>query len=299
MKGLFKTALCAAVALAFTFGTAAFAAPARADDGGFTIPEYDVKIVISDSGVYDVTETITVNFKEPRHGIYRDIPLSGTMTWRDCRGAPMSTDYVAQVADIDVAGHLFSVNQSGGNEEIRIGDADKTVQGMQTYVISYKLRFHGEGSKELDQVYYNIIGDGWNTTIDHAEFSVTLPAAFDGSLPGFSMGAQGTSGYKPDELSVTVAGATITGETKRVLQPYEGLTMSLVLPEGYFAQSTVSPAPSATPDKGGLSITTGGKGSLTITPEANPDAGQDQAKNLRALAFLLIAVLVALASPGR
>jgi hypothetical protein len=231
-----------------------------------------------------VTESITVDFTQQTHGIYRDIPLAGTWTWQDSR-QDVSGDYVETVSDVNVQDCKFTTSENNGYEEIKIGDPDVLVQGMQTYVLSYKLQFSGDGSKDFDQVYYNIIGSEWNTTIDHVLFSVTLPSAFDDSKLGFSLGAVGTSGYNPQDLTVIDTGTTITGETNRALQPNEGLTMRLVLPEGYFGD-------------GDLSVTTGGQGGLTITPEANPDTGAEQAKNAQSLALLMISIIVALSSPA-
>ena len=58
--------------MALLFATMA----ARADRGGFYYKSFRVDAVVHQDNVWDITETIDVFFEEPRHGIYRYIPLS-------------------------------------------------------------------------------------------------------------------------------------------------------------------------------------------------------------------------------
>jgi hypothetical protein len=190
---------------------------AQVDPNGYTITDYVVQADISSGNVYSVTETITVDFTQPHHGIYRDIPLQGVT-----------------VTNVDVKGHKFAVSQQDGYVEIKIGDPAVTVEGEQTYEIYYKLGFGDDGSQDFDEVYFNIIGTQWNTAIHSASFSLTLPKPFDKDKLGFSMGAAGASGYALKDLAFSVEGNTIAGHTLRALSPYEGLTVRVELPQGYF-----------------------------------------------------------------
>ena len=49
---------------------------AKADRGGFYYKSFRVDAVVHPDNVWDITETIDVFFEEPRHGIYRYIPLT-------------------------------------------------------------------------------------------------------------------------------------------------------------------------------------------------------------------------------
>ena len=105
---------------------------------------------------------------------------------------------------------------------------------MQEYRISYRIQFYDDGLPNADEVYYNLIGTDWDTTIDHVSFSVTLPKSFDPGTLGFSTGALGSSGYDPASLTFRVDGTTITGEVSRRLGSYEAVTMRVQLQQGYF-----------------------------------------------------------------
>jgi uncharacterized membrane protein YgcG len=234
MRKFLRLLLCAAAACALAFGAAA-PASAAPDAGGFTITDYTVDAVVSPGNVYDVTETIRVNFYEPgHHGIYRNIPYKGTMRILDDEGTEIDVDYRASVRDIRVQGYDYSVSTTNGYKEVKIGSADYTVRGDQTYVISYKIGFGNDGIPDFDMLNFNIIGPEWDTTIDHVRFSVTMPDEFDASKLGFNVGRIGSSGYDPDALRFGVSGNTISGEVVRQLWNNQAVTVTMKLPQGYF-----------------------------------------------------------------
>jgi uncharacterized membrane protein len=189
--------------------------------GGYEITGYDVKAVISENNVYDITETINVRFDEERHGIYRDIPVNREMTRISPNGEHITTLVSSSVSDVNIEGWDYTVQDDGEIVSIKIGSPDRFVTGGQTYRISYKLRLGDDGADSFDEVYYNIIGTGWDSTIDNVTFSITLPEEFDKSKLGFSTGGQGNSGYDTTKLTYTVDGNTISGRMEH-LDPLRG-----------------------------------------------------------------------------
>ncbi len=69
------------------------------EERGYTTPAYDVKLNVNEDHSYQITETITVNFTEERHGIYRYIPIKGTF-YRNIDGKQTETKYRAKIRDI-------------------------------------------------------------------------------------------------------------------------------------------------------------------------------------------------------
>ena len=223
MRGIPRALLGALLIVALLSG-AALAAP-RPDLGAFTITSYDVRMDVSASHVCDITETITVRFTAPRHGIERYIPFQGQLH-RDVPGAPEYSEYLALVSDVSVQGYKYETSTEDGYVIVRIGDEDVYVNGDQTYVIHYRMAWQDDGIDAFDEFYQNLIGDEWNTTIDRASFTVTMPAPFDAAqLAAFT-------GSGP--IDCQVQGNTITGSTG-ALRPNEGVTMRLQLPQGYFS----------------------------------------------------------------
>jgi uncharacterized membrane protein YgcG len=231
VKAFVRILACALVITALAAGTVS-AAP---DLGGYTIKDYTMNVVVSGGNVYDVTETIRVNFYEPHHGIYRDIRFKGTMRILDENGDEVDRNYRASVSDIRVRDDEYEVSTYNGvYKRVQIGNADRYVEGDQTYVITYKMAFGDDGIPAFDMLNFNLIGPEWNTTMDHVRFTVTMPDEFNPDTLGFSLGFEGASGYDPEALRFSVTGNTISGDVLRQMRPYEGLTVSMRLPQGYF-----------------------------------------------------------------
>lgn len=86
--------------------------------------------------------------------------------------------------------------------------------------------------KNADELYYNLVGTGWDTYIRRVQFSVTMPKDFDPAKLGLSTGSYGTAGTQ--NVTYTVQDRTISGTVTQALAPGEGLTLRLILPDGYF-----------------------------------------------------------------
>lgn len=212
------------------------------EERGYTTPAYDVKLNVNEDHSYQITETITVNFTEERHGIYRYIPIKGTF-YRNIDGKQTETKYRAKIRDISVKSYdhasdyqddhaLHDDSVKGDNEIIKIGNSVSTVKGLYTYTLSYTWDPGDDDIAAFDDVYYNVLPYNWATPIDSARFTVTMPKAFDAGNLAFYAGAFGsTSG---DGVRYQVDGNTITGEITRALGANEGVTINLSLPQGYY-----------------------------------------------------------------
>ena len=72
--------------------------------------------------------------------------------------------------------------------------------------------------------------------IQNSTFSITMPKQFNSDDIGLSVGSYGISGYK-DRAEITVEGNTIKGHITKPLNPNEGITIRVTLPEGYFQKN--------------------------------------------------------------
>ena len=147
---------------------------ARAD-GGEHITDFKSVANLTREGVLSVTETITVDFgANAHHGIYRDIPIiehSGS----DAFYYQFALDGVSSSSGAPAG--IASQGANGDNEEIKIGDPNRTVQGVQSYTIEYSLTPFALRNGDTDRVNLNITGQGWQYPIDHTTLQLTLPAA--------------------------------------------------------------------------------------------------------------------------
>ena len=197
----------------------------------YVIDKYDVNIVVNDNNTFDITETINANFKVAKHGIYRKIPLKNKIVRLD---GTTSTNH-ARITNLSV-NNIYKISTLGDVYNIQIGDPNRTLTGEQTYTIKYTYNIGKDPIKDYDELYYNIIGNEWDTVIGNITFSITMPKEFDPSKLGFSSGVKGS--IANDDVIYNISDNTITGYYNGVLNPGEALTIRTELPEGYFEKAT-------------------------------------------------------------
>lgn len=200
---------------------------AETSEGGYTIESYDIDMHVNENNTFDITEKITVYFDEPRHGIYRKIPLKNHIV----RADGTESYNKAKITNIYVSENYTTYNDDG-YKIIKIGDADETLIESHTYTIKYTYDIGKDPLKDADELYFNLIGSEWDTSINDINFKITMPKSFDESLLGFS---SGYTGYiDSSDVFYTVDGNTISGFYTGMLNEGEALTVRLSLPEGYF-----------------------------------------------------------------
>ena len=198
---------------------------------GYTIKAYDVKMVVNEDNTFNITETITTDFTQAKHGIYRKIPTKNTVNRVD----GTSSKNRAKITNIKV-NEKFSTSTESGYKVIKIGDANKTLTGEHTYVISYTYDIGKDKLKDADELYYNLIGTEWDTTINYLTFTIQMPKEFDKEKLGFSAGTYGST--NSSSVEYIVDDNKIEGFYTGFLRQGEGLTVRLTLPEGYFVRGS-------------------------------------------------------------
>ena len=202
--------------------------------GGYIIDTYDIDMIVNEDNTFDITETIDVTFTESnKHGIFRKIPLRNEVTRLD--GTKSSN--IAKISNISV-NESYTTSNEDGYKVLKIGDANNPVSGTRTYIIKYTYNIGKDPLKDADELYFNLIGNEWDTKINKVNFSITMPKEFDKTKLGFSTGYKTST--DSSNVSYTVTGNTIKGSTKSTLYSREALTVRLSLPEGYFVGASIN-----------------------------------------------------------
>lgn len=202
------------------------------------IKDFNSTIVVNIDNSIDVTERIMYTTgSQPRHGIYRDIyPYSS-----DGRKVPIS---VVSVVDGSGKKHQYSEltgdavsGDGGGYYRIKIGDPDRTFVGTETYVIKYHVARAVAQLESVDEIYWNVTGNGWNMPIEHSEATVILPAGADGmvraSQSACYYGPVGsTASCLPKSGVKILPDGSYHFELLSKLAPDEGLTVAVGFPKG-------------------------------------------------------------------
>jgi len=196
-----------------------------------SVRAFDARVTVRENATIEVAERIEYDFEEEdRHGIFRTIPYSyqaGTET------------YIANISSVlvtDGAGVPLPFDESRGNGEltVKIGDPDRTVRGVQTYVLSYVVTGPFLYWDDADELYWNVTGT-WSVPILRASVLVDLPP---GALVRDARCYEGTRGSngacKSSERLVSAERAGYTAATD-ILPPGGALTVSVSFPKGVIA----------------------------------------------------------------
>jgi uncharacterized membrane protein len=208
----------------------------------FIITNYKVDIKINSNGSFDVTEKIALNFSESRHGIIREIPFRYVLD--DMAGFERASrdmnlgSYTITIRDISVEGIEYEVYNEGDYTCIKIGSADKYLEGDQQMIIHYTVWGALNKFSDHTEFYWNIVGHEWETDINKIEFSITLPS---GSQPSKNdvIVFTGSFGDKGSDASYSVSGNTINGMSTRGFSSKEGLTMGIRFPLSTFKSTEI------------------------------------------------------------
>ncbi len=195
--------------------------PSLAHAEAFDITNFRTDIQINEDGTLNVAENIDVFFTEERHGIFRDIDTKG-----------ISIDVTNVIDDKGNDWNYETIYFAEGTR-LKIGDADRYVDGDQTYDISYDVRKGIRFFNTHDELYWNATGTEWPVDIQNAYAVVKLPPdlkrhqldfrCFTG--PSFSTQEDCTISYNDTTNTVTFT-------ANESLSAYNGLTIVVGMPVG-------------------------------------------------------------------
>jgi len=209
--------------------TAAVAALPAAAQERERILSFTSDIVIEASGDIRVTETIAVvaSGNEIRHGIYRDFP----------------TEYTGPLGLRDRVGfEILAVRRDGWEEpwvtsamdngvRIYIGDENAMVpRGRHVYTLVYRTDRQIAFLDDVDELAWNVTGNGWIFDIDTVSGSITLPPGANAINVAAYTGDYGATAR---DAHIEAQGGRVAFATTRKLGPYQGLTVAVSWPRGF------------------------------------------------------------------
>lgn len=194
---------------------------------GEHIQLFDVQIEIQKSGQIQVAETIEYNFgSEQRHGIYRTIPFLKTN--KDGKQFRMDID-VQSVKDQNGKNYQHEISSENGELQLKIGDANTTITGLNTYIISYSVNGALTYFINHDELYWNVTGNGWNIPIEKASASVYIQNVIKDQLTADCY--TGLIGSSTSICTSEIVSSGVVFSTDTFLNQSEGLTIAVTFPK--------------------------------------------------------------------
>lgn len=212
----------------------------------FVIKNYHVQLHVTRDAVIEVKETIDLEFSEKRHGIIRKIPVR----YNAPGGGEAQRPFKSQgdqiqvfLTNIKVEGWEYTIEKEGDYKAIRIGSKNKEVTGAQRYEISYQVYNAINFFETESELYWNVIGSEWNTPIEKATFELTWEDKLIGNFKPRFFVATGNYGSESQDASTKFGEnrTSFSGQTTRILQPNEGMTIGFSFPKDFLQLTPIPP----------------------------------------------------------
>lgn len=206
---------------------------------GEQIKNFDSRVIVNQDGTIDVTEKIEYDFSTlSKHGIFREIPY--------LKINQDNKKFILKFSDFSVADeagkpYQFSKSEVNNNIRLKIGDANRLITGLHTYIISYKVSGALTYFSDHDELYWNVTGNDWTVPIVSSTSEVdigALPQSEDNNLEkntikGFCY--TGNSGSDEQNCQVEINAGKISVKSQGVLGLNQGLTLAVTFPKGLVA----------------------------------------------------------------
>ncbi len=202
---------------------------------GEAIRDFNTQISVNKDGTISVTETIVYDFYTSyKHGIFRNIPDTKT----NSQGKKFRLNFSdINVSDENDRAYPFTVSHDNDQLSLKIGDPDKTITGIHTYVIRYKVAGALTYFSDHDELYWNVTGNDWDVPIVSSTAGVKLPvvispndiktACYTGYRGSTATDCRINNQFDHDRENVVTA--------KKILNAGEGLTVAVSFPKNSVA----------------------------------------------------------------
>ena len=195
------------------------------------VHSFDSQITVQNDGRISVKEKIDYDFEDVyRHGIYRYIPFIKTNS--DGKKYELNLE-VQSVKDEQGNAYSYTVTRVNNKVNIKIGDADRTITGLHTYIISYVVSGALTYFSDHDELYWNSTGNDWVVDIEKVNTTIHLPQGIQMSAVKTAC-YTGVSGSTAQDCSV-ISEQESSSITASHVSVGSGVTVVVGFPKGLVA----------------------------------------------------------------
>ena len=206
----------------------------------WAINSFDAAITIQPSGKVQVVEEIAVDYGTvQKHGIYRDLPIA----YKNTDGSDHFVSYKVTAIKRDGNDESYVATYNGDLFDLKIGDANQTVQGKHTYQVSYLATGVLQKFNGYDELNWNVTGNNWPVGIQSVLAEVHTPESGITQVSCY-VGVLGSTTHCTQEFTGQVAQFS----QSQPLQVGEGMTVAVGYTSGMVPILTVSQRPSSLTD---------------------------------------------------
>lgn len=231
-KKLFLVAITIGVLL--SIGPSYVSAQFETPQGYERIISYDTIIKINTDGGLLVSEQIKVEStgSQIRRGIYRDFPTIYTNEF----GLKQSTSFDLKSVEKDGVSEPYHIENQTNGPRLYIGEENTFLTpGIYTYRIVYETDRQLGYFADHDELFFNVVGNGWSFPVESASAIVALP----GSIKDSELVLDAFTGFQGEKGKAFISGTgkehgTVIAffETNNTLYTGEGFTILVEFPKG-------------------------------------------------------------------
>lgn len=224
-----RRALCLIAALGLSPADAA-----DAQQRTIRIRDFGARLIVGTDGSLDATEHLIIRFNGEWNGIVRDLSLHHSTG----QGRRDKLD-VSIISITDGAGQPLRVEEeyedNGWTRSLRIwipGATDAEREIVIRYRVANAIRFFYDDPEvgDLDELFWNVTGNGWTMRIDKVHARVVLPS---GVVPTHTAVYTGIKDSKAENATIHRSGNEVEFILEGGLAPYEGMTIGVGWPPGH------------------------------------------------------------------
>lgn len=197
----------------------------------FIVENANIDIFLNRKDYFDVKENYQLFFSAPKHGIYRTIRTQ--YDFEDSNGNKQKRKI--KISKIDVPGYKFKapmgfVQKLESQTEIKIGDPNRTVEGLQKYQINYRVSNSYIFENSKIQFYWNVKPDAWQTEFHQLNFSVHLPKGVSSDLQNiFVYSGNAGDNAVSTEFDISYQAGVFHVKSKEGFKSYPGQSVTVLL----------------------------------------------------------------------
>lgn len=185
----------------------------------YLISKYNIDIKVKDNNTYEVTEEITVDYKDKNKPFIKTIPINNKENY-----------YKINVSKIKVDSN-YSFRKTKDKYIIEI-DGYAQANSQKTYKITYEYNYGKDTKTEYDELYYILNGIDNDTVISNLKFNIEMPFEFDKSKLEIMLISD--EKITSNNIVYSINKKNITGAYLSELYPNENIKILSELPENYF-----------------------------------------------------------------
>lgn len=229
-----KTLFLALLAVSVFFPRALWA---RENVMDWYIKDFDTRIVVNKDSSLDITETITADCGTGlnKHGIFRILPTRINLPGQRIE-TPIKLLSITNSAGINY-NYATTTNSQDGTVTWKIGDAARTVQGVNVYIIHYQVRnaIRFDNSATFDELYWNLNGNFWDLETDKFRATILFPQEVNSQNATVEY-YTGYAGSKDKSLATYRWSApnVLEFNATKTLLARQGITTSVTFPKHVF-----------------------------------------------------------------